>query len=129
MSILSSIRCWSYRGLDSFKQTCVASWLFYDGERYKHLEPVTRTGNAASCIHKSTDGDASFDLICPDGEWHCEVTPCASPEVQATAAGIKLCERLTVSGMRTWDPDHHILWIKYKGGKNEIHPVESIERG
>lgn len=129
MSVLSSIRCWSYRGLDSFKQTCVASWLFFNGERYIHLEPITRTGNAAMCIHNSADGDANFDLITPDGEWHCEITPCAGREVRAMALSIKRGDRLTVSGMRTYDPDHHILWFKYRGGKNEIHPVESIDRG
>ncbi len=125
---MQKIKCLLYTILDWFKQTRLASVLFYYGKRFVHVRPITITGSVITIDTVSSDGDSCFDVAGDDGvRWHCEVTICAEPELRSVASTLKPGQRVRVSGVFTIDPDHHILWIKYIGGHNEIHPVTAIE--
>lgn len=123
------MNCFFYRKLDTFKQTWLAGKLFYYGNQFKHIGPAEVNGTVSACQHPGLDGDTTFDLIDGWKRWHCEVTVCQPDELRAQAAMLVPGDRVTVRGVQTHDPDHHILWIKYKGGGDEIHPVLEIQIG
>lgn len=120
--------CVRYKLYDRFKQTKVASLLFYYGRRFQHFGQVIIVGTLVSCVHKNTDGDMSLDLEDTRGMcWHLELTVCQDAELHEKFAGFKRGDRVRVAGTHTFDPDHHIGPKKFTGGKHEIHPVIAIE--
>ena len=121
------MRCLAYRAYDAFKQTWLASKLFFRGQRYQHFETITVDGQVDACWHNAGDGDRCFDLQSGGNRWHCEVTPCASDSLKKLVATLHLGQRVRVTGTRTYDPPHHIGPAKFTGGKNEIHPITAIE--
>lgn len=122
-----TLSCPRYKALDWFKQTWLASKLFYSGQRFQHFGPITITGTVEDCVHSATDGDCVFDLLGDNGTaWHCELTPCQPPALHELARSLQIGSRATVSGTKTFDPPHHIGWKHFGGGDNEIHPVVDI---
>ena len=123
------MRCFLYRIYDRLKSTVVFSQLFYYGQKFQHFEPITCTGTVVLCEHgPQRDGDTNFDIMTEGQRFHCEVTPCQSKDLRQLAQGLELGEMVKVSGVRTYDPDHHFLWVKLPGGGAEIHPVTALER-
>ena len=121
------LSCWRYKLYDWAKQTFPGRWLFYSGQRFQHFGPITVTGTVKDCVHSATDGDVCYDLLAEDGtQFHCELTPCQSSDLHKTAMALKVGDKVQVSGTKTFDPPHRILWKKFNGGNLEIHPVESI---
>jgi hypothetical protein len=121
------LSCWRYRIYDAFKSTWIASKLFYNGGKFQHLGPIVVIGTVADCAHFSSDGDDTFDLTLPGLRYHCELTVCQSKELHATVTALKPGQRVEVSGVHTHDPNHHILWKKFSGGHEEIHPVTEVK--
>lgn len=123
------LSCWRYKVYDWAKQTFPGRWLFYSGQKYQHFDSIVVSGTVSDCVHNSSDGDCVFDLdiLGTTGHLHCELTPCQSPELHALASSLKVGDKVRVSGTRTFDPPHRILWKKFQGGGNEIHPITEIE--
>ena len=122
-----TLSCPRYKALDWFKRTWLASKLVYYGQRFQHFGPITATGTVQDCVHSATDGDVCFDLLGDDKkDWHCELTPCQPASVHDAAMSLQIGSRAIVSGIKTFDPPHHIAWKKFAGGGNEIHPVTDI---
>lgn len=119
--------CPLYKAVDWFKTTKLASLLFYYGGRFEHFGPITVKGKVASCIHRGTDGDTYFDLMAPRIRWHCEVTPCQPAELRSLVSALAVGAKIEASGLRTFDPNHHILWWTFPGGMNEIHPLRAVK--
>ena len=123
------MRCFAYRLYDRLKSTWVFSQLFYYGKKFQHFDPIVCVGTVVESDHPETDGDSTFDILSDDGQrFHCELTPCQSQDLRQMAQSLELGERVKVSGVRTYDPDHHFLWVKLPGGGAEIHPVTALER-
>ena len=121
------MRCLLYRAYDCWKQTWLASKLNYGGQRFQHFGSIVRDGFVCACEHHATDGDCCFDIRAGDGNWHCEVTPCASPEIHELAGKLHLGMSVKITGTHTFDPAHHIGPKSFRGGGAEIHPVTGIE--
>lgn len=118
--------CLRERVYDRFKQTWLASRLFYYGQRYRHIGPITINGTVAGCAHRAGDGDHCFDVVdSANKRWHCEVTECQSA-LWPVVDELKLGELVHVAGTHTFDPPHHIGWKKFQGGGDEVHPVIGI---
>lgn len=121
------LTCVASKAYDAFKQTWLASKLFYYGKRFQHLGEITLIGTVVDCPKKASDGDACFDLAVPGlPTRHCEATPCY-PAQQAIARSLKVGNRVRVQGTDTVDPNHHIGPHEFTGGGNEIHPVKDIQ--
>lgn len=106
------------------------AWAFFGSARYQHFGPITREGEVVGCYHNCADGDYTFDLKVDDQEaWHVEATSCY-PAIQDIVRTLHIGDRVRVSGIKTFDPNHHILWKHFRGGGGigwEIHPVTSIQ--
>ncbi len=120
------MNCRLYKLYDWFKTTPVARVLYF-GQQFRHFGPIEVEGIVVTCIHDCTDGDEAFDVKVNagdnEGRWHCELTPCSPESLRLTVMEIVEGDRVHVKGIKTWDPPH--LW--FKGGGNEIHPIENIE--
>lgn len=115
--------CWAYKIYFSFKQTSLASKLFFGGDKFQVFGPKTITGTVLSHESNGVDGDVNFNVQGDDGiEWHCEVTPCASNELRKLAISLAVGSRVGVSGTEAFDPPH----LGESGGGHEIHPVSTI---
>lgn len=121
------MNCFFYKILDRSKQTWIVSQLCYYGKRFKHIGPAEVSGTVSACQHPGLDGDRTFDLLDGWKRWHCEVTVCQPKSLQEKVAKLQVGDKVIVRGIETYDPNHHILWIKFNGGGYEIHPVYDIE--
>jgi hypothetical protein len=119
-----NLRCLAYKIYDWAKTTPIAAPL-YGFDRYRHLGPITVEGVVQDCVHgPSADGDRVFDImVAPDDLRHCEITPCASPELEAVASKLMRGQRYRVSGIQTYDPPH----VGSTSPADEIHPVSGVE--
>lgn len=129
------LSCAAYKSYDWIKRTWLGTKLFYGGIRFRHFSEVTLTGTIKTCVHSEADGDCSFDL-CADGPlnlvllskiWHLELTPCQSASLHAQVKALTVGTRVQVTGIRTFDPSHHIATKKFLGGGWEIHPLTAIQ--
>lgn len=118
------MRCALYHLYDWLKQTPLGR-AFYVGGSFHHLGTIDISGNVLHCEHLASDGDMCFDLAAASGSFHCEVTPCAPLGVRRMAKRLAIGQRVRVTGVFTYDPDHWFFGWK-KGGQHEVHPVQSI---
>ena len=129
------LSCLRYKAYDWAKQRWLTQKLFYCGLPYRHYDTVSIAGTVIDCAHKSADGDVDFDLqaeapaylVALSKRWHLECTPCQPDALRAQIAGLKIGQRITVTGTRTFDNDHHIFAWKFGGGHWEVHPVTNIK--
>lgn len=117
-----TLRCLSYRALDRFRQTKLASKLFYGGQRVTLGDERGIVGIVVRVPSDETDGDCTFDVRSDDGQTtHCEITPCQSPAIRKIACSLQLGWRVYVRGIDRWDPAH-----LGGPGHRELHPVTTI---
>lgn len=117
-----NIACLSYKVYDRFKQTWLASKLFYHGDRCRRYKETTLTGTTVDCAHGAQDGDSVFDITVGSARWHCEVTSCQPSELRALAVSLKVGTLVKVTGSEFYDGRHF-----GNPGHWEIHPVTKIE--
>lgn len=129
-----TIQCLGNKIYDRFKQTWLASKLFFGGNRFTHFGTKTLEGFVSECEKKAFDGDTVFDLhipvskaCAPDGNCyminalHCELTPCQSEALHREARALKIGDHVIVTGRFTFDPNHLGHPSHF-----EIHPVTDL---
>lgn len=120
-----NLRCLSYRALDRFRRSWIATRTVYGGVPVQTIRArCTVTGIVQSVPEHAEDGDLTFGLRLTDGTFrHCEVTPCASDATKAAARALTVGQRILVSGEERFDPKH----FGNEGGWLELHPIVLIE--
>lgn len=121
-----------YKAYHWLKQTWIASYLVYHGERFYQTSAgaVTVTGVVTEVASElAEDGDFNFDLYVPADRWeyHCEITPVVRNHLAAFMRQVRAGDQVKLTGTVWYDPPHTRddpdVSRTLRGGWMEIRPT------